>query len=48
MWLEVSKMAKIASEKYFLHKIRAGKTEPYYKKMILNMRGAKRLKDAPR
>ena len=42
-WVHV---AKIAYEKYFLHKVRAAKTEPYYEKMILKMLGAKRLKDA--
>jgi sulfide:quinone oxidoreductase len=39
-------MAKIAYEKYFLHKVRAAKTEPYYEKMVLKMLGATRLKDA--
>ena len=38
-------LAKIAFEKYFLHKVRAAKTEPYYEKMVLNMVGAKRLKE---
>jgi len=40
-WVHV---AKVAYEKYFLHKVRAGKTEPYYEKMVLSMVGAKRLK----
>ena len=35
-----------AYEKYFLHKVRAAKTEPYYEKMVLKMLGAKRLKEA--
>ena len=39
-------LAKIAYEKYFLHKVRAAKTEPYYEKMVLKMVGAKRLKEA--
>lgn len=39
-------LAKVAYEKYFLHKIRAAKTEPYYEKAVLQMLGAKRLKDA--
>jgi sulfide:quinone oxidoreductase len=39
-------MAKVAYEKYFLHKVRNGKAEPYYEKMILNMIGAKRLKES--
>ena len=41
-WVHV---AKIAYEKYFLHKVRAAKTEPYYEKMVLKMLGATRLKD---
>ncbi len=40
-WVHI---AKIAFEKYFLHKVRSAKTEPYYEKMVLNMLGAKRLK----
>ena len=39
-------MAKVAYEKYFLHKVRHFKAEPYYEKMILNMIGAKRLKES--
>ena len=39
-------LAKIAYEKYFLHKIKAAKTEPYYEKAILQMVGAKRLKES--
>ncbi len=42
-WVHV---AKVAYEKYFLHKVRAAKTEPYYEKMVLKMLGAKRLKEA--
>ncbi len=42
-WVHV---AKIAFEKYFLHKIRAAKTEPYYEKMVLKMLGAERLKES--
>ncbi len=41
-------LAKIAYEKYFLHKVRAAKTEPYYEKTVLKMMGATRLKDATR
>ena len=37
-------LAKVAYEKYFLHKVRAAKTEPYYEKLVLQMVGAKRLK----
>jgi sulfide:quinone oxidoreductase len=39
-------LAKIAYEKYFLHKVRAAKTEPYYEKAILKMMGAERLKES--
>lgn len=38
-------LAKVAYEKYFLHKIRAAKTEPYYEKTVLKMLGATRLKE---
>jgi len=38
-------LAKVAYEKYFLHKVRAAKTEPYYEKTVLKMMGATRLKD---
>jgi len=41
-WVHV---AKIAYEKYFLHKVRNAKAEPYYEKLVLNMVGAKRLKE---
>lgn len=39
-------LAKIAYEKYFLHKVRAAKTEPYYEKAVLKMVGAMRLKES--
>jgi sulfide:quinone oxidoreductase len=39
-------LAKIAYEKYFLHKVRAAKTEPYYEKTVLKMVGATRLKES--
>lgn len=42
-WVHV---AKVAYEKYFMHKVRAGKTEPYYEKAVLKMVGATRLKDS--
>jgi sulfide:quinone oxidoreductase len=42
-WVHV---AKVAYEKYFLHKVRAAKTEPYYEKTVLKMLGARRLKDS--
>ena len=39
-------LAKIAYEKYFLHKVRRAKTEPYYEKAVLKMVGALRLKES--
>jgi sulfide:quinone oxidoreductase len=33
-WVHV---AKVAFEKYFLHKVRAGTTEPYYEKVVMRM-----------
>lgn len=42
-WVHV---AKVAYEKYFLHKVRAAKAEPYYEKTILKMVGAVRLKES--
>ncbi len=30
-------MAKVVFEKYFLHKVRAGTTEPYYEKMVMRL-----------
>ena len=39
-------LAKIAYEKYFLHKVRAAKTEPIYEKTIMKMIGVERLKEA--
>ena len=33
-WVHV---AKVAFEKYFLHKVRAGTTEPYYEKFVMKM-----------
>ena len=38
-------LAKVAYEKYFLHKVRAAKAEPYYERTILKMLGAVRLKE---
>ncbi len=40
-WVHV---AKVAYEKYFLHKVRHAKTEPYYEKAVLKMLGVNRLK----
>lgn len=42
-WIHV---AKVAYDKYFLHKVRTAKAEPYYEKMILKMLGAERLKES--
>jgi sulfide:quinone oxidoreductase len=42
-WVHV---AKIAYEKYFLHKVRAAKTEPIYEKTIMKMIGVVRLKES--
>ena len=39
-------LAKIAYEKYFLHKVRAAKTEPYYERTIMKMIGVERLKES--
>ena len=39
-------LAKIAYEKYFLHKVRAAKTEPYYEKTIMKLIGVVRLKES--
>jgi sulfide:quinone oxidoreductase len=33
-WVHV---AKVAFEKYFLHEVRAGTTEPYYEKMVMRL-----------
>jgi sulfide:quinone oxidoreductase len=33
-WVHV---AKVAFEKYFLHKVRAGVTEPYYEKLVMRI-----------
>ena len=38
-------LAKVAYEKYFLHKVKSGKTEPYYEKAVLKMLGTTRLKE---
>ncbi|NND43991.1 MAG: NAD(P)/FAD-dependent oxidoreductase, partial [Xanthomonadales bacterium] len=38
-------LAKIAFEKYFLHKVRHAKTEPYYERVVLKLMGARRLKE---
>lgn len=37
-------LAKIGFEKYFLHKVRSGKSEPFYEKMALDLIGAHKIK----
>jgi sulfide:quinone oxidoreductase len=37
--------AKIGFEKYFLHKMRSGKSEPFYEKLALQMLGIEKLKE---
>jgi sulfide:quinone oxidoreductase len=41
-------LAKVGFEKYFLHKMRAGTSEPIYEKYVLGALGIERLKDAKR
>jgi sulfide:quinone oxidoreductase len=40
-WVHV---AKVAFEKYFLHKVRAGTTEPYYEKVVMKLLDIGKLK----
>ncbi|WP_317616522.1 NAD(P)/FAD-dependent oxidoreductase [Marilutibacter maris] len=50
-WTKVGKwvhLAKIGFEKYFLHKMRNGTSEPIYEKYILGALGIERLKDVKR
>jgi sulfide:quinone oxidoreductase len=37
-------LAKIAFEKYFLHKIRSGKSEPFYERLAMQALGIEKLK----
>jgi sulfide:quinone oxidoreductase len=39
-------LAKIAFEKYFLRKIRSGKTEPFYERFVLNQLNIPKLKES--
>ena len=39
---KVATLAKIAFEKYFLHKIESGDTDPYYEKYMLHLIGVDR------
>jgi sulfide:quinone oxidoreductase len=36
-------LAKIAFEKYFLHKVKSGNTDPVYERYILKLLGIERL-----
>jgi len=38
------RQAKIAFEKYFLHKVRSGADEPGYERVVMKMLGINRLK----
>ncbi|GEM_PF-4503878 len=38
------RQAKIAFEKYFLHKVRSGAGEPGYERVVMKMLGINRLK----
>lgn len=49
-WAKTGKwvhLAKIAFEKYFLHKMRTGVSEPIYEKYVLSALGIERLKQPP-
>lgn len=37
--------AKVGCERYFLHKVRTGKSETFYENMALDLLGIKKLKD---
>lgn len=39
----IVKVAKVAFEKYFLHKVRSGDVDPYYEKFMLRLVGIERL-----
>lgn len=46
-WTRIGKWvhaAKLAFEKYYLHKMRTGQTEPFYEKSIMKMLGIERIK----
>src|SRR5699024_4864914 len=46
-WFRVGKwahVAKVAFERYFLRKMRSGKSEPVYEKYIMKLLGVERLK----
>jgi sulfide:quinone oxidoreductase len=37
--------AKVGFEKYFLHKVRQGKSETFYENLVLDVLGIRKLKD---
>lgn len=39
------RQAKIAFEKYFLHKVRAGMTEPYYERAVMKFLDIGKIKE---
>ena len=41
-------LAKIAFEKYFLHKVRSGTTTPVYETYVMKALGIERLKNKPK
>lgn len=43
MWVHI---AKIAFEKYFIHKVRSGVTEPYYEQAIMRLLDIHKVKKA--
>jgi sulfide:quinone oxidoreductase len=50
-WMKSGKwvhLAKIGFEKYFLHKIRSGVSEPVYEKMLMKSLGIGKLKEQPK
>jgi sulfide:quinone oxidoreductase len=40
-------LAKVAFEKYFLRKIRAGESEPFYERFLLDRLGIRKIKESP-
>ena len=37
-------LAKVGFEKYFLHKVRRGTSEPFYEKLAMHMLGIRKLR----
>jgi sulfide:quinone oxidoreductase len=44
---KIATLAKIGFEKYFLHKIESGDTDPYYEKYMLHLIGVDRVTSKP-